>query len=120
MCIRFRCCLKRGIEAVVVGSKICYHSAMSKVEKVSISLTPEMTASLKEIVATGAYASTSEIMRDALRDWQEKQLRKREQLAKLRKMLQDSLDSGPSIPFVPGETQRRGRERLAAMLKKSA
>ena len=93
---------------------------MSNVQKISISLPQEMASSLKEIVATGSYASTSEIMREALRDWEEKQLRKKEQLAKLRKMLQDSLDSGPPVPFVPGETKRSGRERLAAMLKKSA
>jgi antitoxin ParD1/3/4 len=93
---------------------------MSNVQKISISLTPEMASALKEVVATGAYASTSEIMREALRDWEAKQLRKQEQMAKLRKMLQDSLDSGPPVPFVPGDTQRRGRERLAAMLKKSA
>lgn len=93
---------------------------MSNVEKISISLPKEMTASLKEVVATGAFASTSEIMRDALRDWQEKQLRKQEQLAKLRRMLQDALNSGPPVPFNPGETKRRGRERLAAMLEKSA
>ena len=92
---------------------------MSTVQKISISLTPEMAASLKEVVATGAYASASEIMREALRDWEEKQVRKQEQLARLRKMLQDSIDSGPGIPFDAEGIKRRGRERLAA-LKKSA
>jgi antitoxin ParD1/3/4 len=93
---------------------------MSNVEKISISLPKEMVASMKEVVASGTYASTSEIMRDALRVWQEKQLRIQEQMAKLRQMLHDSLESGPPVPFNPGETKRRGRERLAAMLKKSA
>ncbi len=92
---------------------------MSTVQKISISLTPEMNATLKEVVASGAYASTSEIMREALRDWEAKQLRKQEQMAKLRKMIQDGLDSGPAVPFDAEEIKRRGRERLAAF-KKSA
>jgi antitoxin ParD1/3/4 len=68
---------------------------MSNVEKISISLPKEMVASMKEVVASGAYASTSEIMRDALRGWQADQQRKSEQLALLRKMVQDGIDSGP-------------------------
>ena len=44
---------------------------MAKVEKISVALTPEMVASLREAVAGGAYASSSEIVREALRDWQE-------------------------------------------------
>ncbi len=92
---------------------------MSNVEKISISLPKEMAASLKEVVATGAYASTSEIMRDALRDWQEKQEKKARVIAKYRKLVQDALDSGPPVPFDPEGIKRRGRERLAG-LKKSA
>jgi antitoxin ParD1/3/4 len=92
---------------------------MSTVQKISISITPEMATSLKDVVATGAYASASEIMREALRDWEAKQLRKQEQMAKLRKMLQDSLESGPPVPFDAEGIKRRGRERLAAF-KKSA
>ena len=44
---------------------------MAKVEKISVALTPEMVATLREAVAGGAYASSSEIVREALREWQE-------------------------------------------------
>lgn len=92
---------------------------MSNVEKISVSLPKEMTATMKDAVNAGAYASTSEIVRDALRDWQEKQLRKGEQLTRLRRMLQGAIDSGPGVPFDAEGIKRRGRLRLAA-IKKSA
>jgi antitoxin ParD1/3/4 len=42
---------------------------MSKVEKISIALTDEILASVKAAVASGDYASSSEVIRHALRDW---------------------------------------------------
>jgi antitoxin ParD1/3/4 len=92
---------------------------MSNVEKISVSLPKEMVASLKQVVAAGSYASTSEIMREALRGWQEKQEKKAKVIAKYRKLIQEALVSGPLVPFDPEGIKRRGRERLAA-LKKSA
>jgi putative addiction module CopG family antidote len=42
---------------------------MSNFQKVSVSLTPEFMALLKEAVETGEYTSASEVIRDALRYW---------------------------------------------------
>jgi hypothetical protein len=42
---------------------------MAGVEKVSVALTSDMRAMLRQAVATGDYASTSEAMREALRQW---------------------------------------------------
>ncbi|MGE3875634.1 MAG: type II toxin-antitoxin system ParD family antitoxin [Parvibaculaceae bacterium] len=42
---------------------------MADVEKVSIAVTPEMAAALREVVESGEYASTSEVVREALREW---------------------------------------------------
>jgi antitoxin ParD1/3/4 len=42
---------------------------MSTVEKISIALPPEMVAVVRSAVDTGEYASSSEVVRDALRDW---------------------------------------------------
>jgi antitoxin ParD1/3/4 len=42
---------------------------MSNVQKVSVALTPEIIAMLKDAVDTGEYTSTSEVVRDALRTW---------------------------------------------------
>jgi antitoxin ParD1/3/4 len=43
---------------------------MPNVEKTSVVLTPEMAATMRELVPSGEYASASEVMREALRDWQ--------------------------------------------------
>ena len=40
--------------------------------KISISITDEHAALLQEAVGSGAYASSSEVVREALRDWKTK------------------------------------------------
>jgi len=45
---------------------------MTTAEKISIVLPPEMVAIVRSAVATGEYASISEVIRDALRDWTHK------------------------------------------------
>jgi predicted nucleotidyltransferase len=45
---------------------------MSKVEKVSIALTSDMAATVRGAVASGEYASSSEVVREALREWRHK------------------------------------------------
>jgi len=41
---------------------------MANVEKLSIALTPEMAATVRQCVERGEYASSSEVIREALRD----------------------------------------------------
>jgi antitoxin ParD1/3/4 len=82
---------------------------MAAVEKVSIALSPEMVAMLKGAVASGEYASASEVVREALREWN---LRKAE-IERLRKAWREGVESGPSRPLDFQEIKRRGRERLA-------
>ena len=43
---------------------------MASVEKVSVALTNEQVSALKAAVDSGEYATTSEIVREAVRDWQ--------------------------------------------------
>jgi antitoxin ParD1/3/4 len=45
---------------------------MASVEKISIALPPEMVSLVRQAVETGEYASSSEVVRDALRDWSHK------------------------------------------------
>jgi antitoxin ParD1/3/4 len=49
---------------------------MANIEKLSIALPAEMVADVKAAVHDGDYASTSEVIRDALRGWQQKRVRK--------------------------------------------
>jgi antitoxin ParD1/3/4 len=87
---------------------------MSNVQKISVSLSEEMMIIMKDVVATGAYASTSEIVRDALRDWQEKQVERDIVIKKYRKMVDDALD------YSMDDIVQRGRERHKETYKKSA
>ena len=43
-------------------------------EKISISLTSEHASLIQDAVASGDYASSSEVVREALRDWRAKRL----------------------------------------------
>ena len=42
---------------------------MANVEKVSVALTSDMVAVMRKAVESGEYASNSEVVREALRDW---------------------------------------------------
>jgi antitoxin ParD1/3/4 len=77
---------------------------MSNIEKMSISLTSEMAAMVRASVATGDYASTSEVVRDALRVWQRQQHSVGDAMIeaigveKVRKLWEEGLASGPALP----------------------
>ena len=68
---------------------------MAGIEKVSITLTPELAAIVNEAVETGYYASTSEVIREALRDWHVKQIVRQQQLQDIRHLWNEAVQSGP-------------------------
>ena len=72
---------------------------MANIEKVSVALTAEQMAAMKAAVDSGEYATTSEIVREALRGWQERRMLRSEELARLRRLIQEGESSGPSRPF---------------------
>lgn len=68
---------------------------MPGTEKMSITLTPELAAMINDAVATGNYASTSEVIREALRDWRRKQMIHQQQLQEVRQLWNEAVQSGP-------------------------
>ena len=71
---------------------------MSAAEKISITLTPEMNRLIKQRVAAGDFASSSELIREALRVWQKREDEHQERMAALRARIQKSLDDPrPSV-----------------------
>lgn len=60
---------------------------------------------------SGDYATTSEVIREALREWKGWRDSKEELFAELRRLVQEGLASGVA-EFVPGETKREGRRIL--------
>jgi antitoxin ParD1/3/4 len=73
---------------------------MPTVEKISIALPPEMAAQVRRAVEAGEYASSSEVVRDALRDWTQKRQLQQNGIAELRKLWpQARKDNTPGVPM---------------------
>ena len=65
---------------------------MTTAEKISIALPPEMVAIVRSAVATGEYASSSEVIRDALRDWTYKRTIRQHGITELRQLWQEAMN----------------------------
>ena len=57
---------------------------MAEIARLTITLPSEMAAAVKGAVAGGDYASTSEVVREALRDWKTKRALQLGELAALK------------------------------------
>ena len=66
-------------------------------EKLSISLPKDMARMVHQQVESGAYASTSEVIRDALRLWQERAQQRTERLDSIRAQLNEAAESPERI-----------------------
>jgi antitoxin ParD1/3/4 len=66
----------------------------ARVEKVSIALTQDMAAMVRQAVDSGEYASSSEVIRDALRDWKAKRSRVDATVVELRRLIAEGHASG--------------------------
>ena len=72
---------------------------MATIEKISIALPPEMVAVVRRAVDTGEYASSSEVVRDALRDWTQKRNLRQQGIEELRQVWQQAIkDKTPGEP----------------------
>jgi antitoxin ParD1/3/4 len=83
---------------------------MSTIEKLSITLPQEMVSAIKSRVEAGSYASTSEVLREAMRLWLRQEEEHEERMAVLRSRVQQSLaDPRPNL------TSAEMRDRLDAL-----
>jgi antitoxin ParD1/3/4 len=90
---------------------------MANIEKVSVALTGEQVSALKAAVETGEYATTSEIVREALRDWQLKRELRQEDIKRLRQMWDAGVASGSAGELDMKKLRREARERLKGATK---
>jgi antitoxin ParD1/3/4 len=67
---------------------------MAHVEKVSVALTSEMAAMMRQLVESGEYASASEVMREALRDWKFRRTQRDQAIDELRRQWDAGIASG--------------------------
>jgi antitoxin ParD1/3/4 len=88
---------------------------MNTLERLTITLPPEMAEAVRSAVLAGEYASSSEIIREALRDWRHKRALQRRELEELRAQVQrgiDDLDAGRVQDFDPERIIQKGSQRL--------
>jgi antitoxin ParD1/3/4 len=85
---------------------------MSEVRKVSIALTEEQIESLKAAVDAGEYATTSEVVREAIRDWQLKRELRQKEIEYIRQLWHEGKTGGPPRPFDIERTIASAKARL--------
>ena len=67
-------------------------TAMPSAEKISVTMTSDMLKVIRESVSAGEYASTSEALRDAVRQWRRRRVEAAERLDAVRARLRRSID----------------------------
>ena len=72
---------------------------MSDIRKISVALTTEQLGVLKAAVEAGEYATTSEIVREAIRDWQYKRELRQDEVRHLRRLCDVGKAGGQARPF---------------------
>ena len=81
----------------------------------TISLSPQQLARLSKAVESGAYASNSEVVRDALRLWEQREELRELEIARLKQAYEEGLASGEPVD---GEVAfARLRKRILAAKK---
>lgn len=70
-----------------------------KAEKITITIPPEMLAVIKKKVDDGFYSSTSELIRAAVRLWQQKEEEHEARIKAIRMRLEHSEKNGDPVPL---------------------
>ncbi len=79
-------------------------------EKLSITLPADMAQMIRRQVETGAYSSNSEVIREAMRLWQDRRSEREQRLDAIRAKINEAADDPQSI--TDGELRRRIQERF--------
>ncbi|WP_375495296.1 type II toxin-antitoxin system ParD family antitoxin [uncultured Nostoc sp.] len=88
---------------------------MADIERITITLPTDMAGIVKKAVEAGDYASTSEVIRAALRDWKIKRALQLEELASLKSDIDEGLTdvaNGRVKDFDIEQIIQRGRKLL--------
>ncbi|MGY3445137.1 MULTISPECIES: ribbon-helix-helix domain-containing protein [unclassified Bradyrhizobium] len=92
----------------------------SNVEKLSVALTGEQAAALRAAVDAGEYATTSEIVREAVRDWQLKRELRQGDVRRLRQLWDEGVASGMAGVLDTKALRKEARARLSRRSAKKA
>jgi antitoxin ParD1/3/4 len=95
---------------------------MAAMERMTITLTDDQADSIKAAVASGDYASQSEVIREALRDWALNQSFRKQALAELKGEIAKGvadIKAGRVRDFDAESIIEQGKRRLAARNSRS-
>ncbi|MCC5620596.1 type II toxin-antitoxin system ParD family antitoxin [Nostoc sp. CHAB 5715] len=93
---------------------------MPNIEKISVALTPEIAAFVRDVVESGEYASSSEVIREALQDWKQKRLLRLQNIDEVRHLWQEGIDSGAGQYTDIEAIKQEARRRLGQVSQKDA
>jgi len=93
---------------------------MPDIQKVSVALTGEQLSVVKSAVEAGEYATTSEVVREALREWQWKRELRGQELERLRTLWDEGIASGPGRPMDWDATLSEARRRFKKLTEEAA
>src|SRR6476659_10199784 len=93
---------------------------MSKIDKLSITVTREQHQKIKAAVDRGDYATTSEVIRTALREWELKEELRRIEGERIGKLWDEGIASGPARHRDMEEIKQEARRGWKAEKKKRA
>jgi antitoxin ParD1/3/4 len=78
----------------------------------TISLSPQQLARLNKAVESGAYASNSEVLREALRLWEQREEIRELELARLKQAYEEGLASGEPVEMTADELLARIKAKV--------
>lgn len=87
---------------------------MSKIDKISVAITREQHAKIKAAIDRGDYASTSEVIRTALREWELKEEMRRLEGERLGRLWDEGIASGPAVERTIDDIIDEAKSLLAA------
>ena len=85
---------------------------MAELRKISVALTADQLADLQAAVDSGAYASTDEIIREAITAWRLGHALHDDDIRRLRDLWDAGRDGGATRPFDIERTLAQARDRL--------
>lgn len=89
---------------------------MPDVETLSVALTSEQAAAIRDAVASGEYASANDAIRDAIQDWRIKRSHHGD-VQRLRQLWDEGVESGSAGLVDMDALRREARKRLEAASK---
>lgn len=90
--------------------KLLVDTRMSELERLTITLTPELSQTIKAALNEGGYASASEVIREALRDWKVRRELRQEELAALKADIDQALNEVAAIERIQRQADRGVRQ----------